>query len=204
MSFACDIQYSVWKYWLRYGLRRFKLLQLKYYNLYFGIRLDLFDSVTWTSRTSTTWITNNFGTLLSIFKYTVPENWRCNPECRISPSPAASSNGGETVVPHEKTLWTLYERNNPLVSNTIQANYRGRGPGWPTGINVRVKLTARQPGWLPPCHSPFIIFSSLLQLARTLILASLMRLCYFSPYPWQLDHRQPRRRLSDSCKPIPG
>lgn len=26
------------------------------------------------------------------------------------------------------------------MSNTIQANYRGRGPGWPTGINVRVKL----------------------------------------------------------------
>jgi len=85
------------------------------------------------------------------------------------------------------------------VSNTIQANYRERDSGRPTSINVRVKLRARQPGWLP--RSPFIIFSSLLQLARTLILASLMRLCYFSPYPWQLDHRQPRRRLSDLCKP---
>lgn len=36
----------------------------------------------------------------------------------------------------------FYERNNPLASNTIQANYRGRGPGWRTGINTRVKLTA--------------------------------------------------------------
>lgn len=35
------------------------------------------------------------------------------------------------------------------MSNTIQANYRGRGPGRLTGINVRVKLTARQLGWLP-------------------------------------------------------
>lgn len=53
-----------------------------------------------------------------------------------------------------------------------------------------------------PALSFYYFLSSLLQLTRTLILASLMRLCYFSPYPWQLDHRQPRRRLFDSCKPI--
>lgn len=148
-------------------------------------------------------------TCLSISKY-VCARWLASwiLGCQTSSSSAASSNDRHRCVvsrckAHRKTLWTVYERNNPLVSNTIQANYRGWGPSRPTGINVRVKLTARQPGWLPRARcSPFIIFPSLLQLARTLILASLMRLCYFSPYPWQLDHRQPRRRFFDSCKPI--
>lgn len=80
----------------------------------------------------------------------------------------------------------FYERNNPLASNTIQANYRGRGPGWRTGINTRVKLTATT-AWVaflflsffsPPSPPPYP--PSPFHFDHR---ATLMRLCYFSPYP---------------------
>lgn len=53
----------------------------------------------------------------------------------------------------------------------------------------------RQPGWLSyfrlffsfvPTGSPSLTYGQE-RLSRTLIIATLMRLCYFSPYPWQLD-----------------
>lgn len=66
----------------------------------------------------------------------------------------------------------FYERNNPLASNTIQANYRGRGPGWRTGINTRVKLTATT-AWVAFLFLSFFppsFLLSILRLRSTLII----------------------------------
>lgn len=88
----------------------------------------------------------------------------------------------------------FYERNNPLASNTIQANYRGRGPGWRTGINTRVKLTATT-AWVAFLFLSFFPSPSLSSVSVPLwSSATLMRLCYFSPYPWQLDTGRETRR----------
>lgn len=61
-----------------------------------------------------------------------------------------------------------------------------------------LKSRPRQPGWLPYFRLFFHFFflspprslchsSGVSGAPHTLIRATLMRLCYFSPYPWQLD-----------------
>lgn len=133
------------------------------------------------------------------------KDWRRNPEMSNSPQ-QLNSNGGDRRP--AKRSEKLYERFMDAIIRSWVTQYRliiedevqaGR-----QALTYALNSRRDSLGGFPRFYSLFIIFSSLLRLARTLILASLMRLCYFSPYPWQLDHRQPRRRLFDSCKPIPG